>query len=199
MGRNTIRLVQETDIEEILRIYEPYIRDTAITFECETPSFDEFRNRIKEISADYPYIVCLSNERIVGYAYAHRQMERAAYQWNAELSVYVDQAHLRCGMGKALYSTLIEILELQNIRNIYGGVTSPNENSEKLHEYFGFKKLGVYHNTGYKSETWHDVMWFEKTIGDYNLEPKPFVSIKEIDTNIIAKILNNHSNRIKSV
>lgn len=199
MGKNTIRLVQEADTGEILSIYEPYIKETAITFECETPSIDEFRKRIKEISADYPYIVCLSNEKIVGYAYAHRQMERAAYQWNAELSVYIDKFHQRCGMGKTLYSSLIKILKLQNVQNIYGGVTSPNESSKRLHEYFGFRKLGVYHNTGYKCEAWHDVMWFEKTIGDYNLEPKPFVSIKEIDTNIITEILNNHGNTVKSV
>lgn len=102
-------------------------------------------------------------------------------------------------MGKTLYSSLIKILKLQNVQNIYGGVTSPNESSKRLHEYFGFRKLGVYHNTGYKCEAWHDVMWFEKTIGDYNLEPKPFVSIKEIDTNIITEILNNHGNTVKSV
>ncbi len=70
----TIRLVQETDAAEILAIYEFYIKETAITFECETPSLDEFRNRIKEISSEYPYIVCLSDKKIIGYAYAHRQM-----------------------------------------------------------------------------------------------------------------------------
>ena len=192
MKKYTIRLIQETDAEEILGIYEPYIRETAITFECETPSVEEFRNRMKEISADYPYIVCLLNEKIVGFAYAYRQRERTAYQWNVELSVYIDQAHLRCGIGKTLYGTLIEILKLQNVRNVYGAVIYPNENSERLHEHFGFKKLGVYHSTGYKGGAWRDVMWFEKTIGDYDLEPKPFVSIKEIDMDIITEIMNNH-------
>jgi Sortase and related acyltransferases len=126
-------------------------------------------------------------------------MERAAYQWNAELSVYIDRTCLRCGLGKALYSTLIEILRLQNIRNVYGGVTSPNENSEKLHEYFGFKKLGVYHSTGYKCGKWHDVAWFEKTIGNYDLDPKPFISIQELDKNMMMEILNRHSKLLHSV
>jgi phosphinothricin acetyltransferase len=150
MKKQTIRLAQETDAAEILKIYDTYVKETVITFECETPSLDEFRDRIKEISSDYPYVVCVSDEKIIGYAYAHRQMERAAYQWNAELSVYIDKIFFRRGVGKALYSALIEILRMQNVRNVYGGVTSPNENSEKLHEYFGFRKLGVYHNTGYK-------------------------------------------------
>lgn len=195
----TIRLVQETDAAEILAIYEFYIKETAITFECETPSLDEFRNRIKEISSEYPYIVCLSDKKIIGYAYAHRQMERAAYQWNAELSVYIDKNCLRCGVGKALYNTLIEILQMQNVRNVYGGITSPNENSEKLHEHLGFKKLGVYHNTGYKCGAWHDVAWFEKTIGNYDLDPKPFLSIREIDKKTIMEILNRHNELLNSM
>lgn len=193
MGKNVIRLVNEADAEQILSIYAPYIRDTVITFEYDIPTNDEFRNRIKEISTDYPYIVCLSDEKIVGYAYAHRHKERAAYQWNAELSVYIDESHKRCGIGKTLYGVLIEILKLQNVHNIYGGVTFPNEGSERLHEYFGFKKLGVYHSTGYKCNAWHDVMLFEKTIADYSRNPKPFVSIKEVDIDIIDKILDNYS------
>lgn len=199
MGESIIRLVRETDTVEILKIYEPYIKDTAITFECEVPSVEEFRNRIQDISIDYPYLVCLIDGNIVGYAYADRQMERAAYQWNAELSVYIDKSYLRFGIGKALYTCLIEILKLQNVQNVYGGVTAPNPNSEKLHEYFGFQKLGTYHNTGYKCEAWHDVMWFEKSIGEHELEPKSFLSIKEIDEIVIEGIMDKCYSMIKSV
>ncbi len=198
MKNKTIRFVQETDALEILGIYEPYIKDTAVTFECETPSLDEFRMRIKEISSDYPYIVCLLDNNIIGYAYAHRQMERAAYQWNAELSVYVDKTCLRCGVGKTLSNVLFEILKLQNVRNAYGGVTSPNENSEKMLEYFGFNKLGVYHHTGYKCGAWHDVAWIEKTIGTYDLDPEPFVPFRELEKNAVMEILDRYNRALSS-
>lgn len=197
--KTTLRLVQEADAAEILKIYTPYIKETAITFEYETPSLKEFQARIKEISSAYPYIVCLSGEKIIGYAYAHRQMERAAYQWNAELSIYIDTAFLRCGAGKKLYRALMDILQMQNVCNVYGGVTSPNENSEKLHESFGFKKLGVYHKTGFKCGAWHDVIWFEKTIGCSALEPKPFIPIKKIDKDAIMQILNRHAEALSSI
>lgn len=190
MNNPSLRLVNESDAEALLAIYRPYVEHTAITCEYETPSAEEFRNRIMEISADYPYIVCISDEKIIGYAYAHRQMERAAYQWNAELSVYVDGAFHRNGIGRALYSALIGILRLQNVRNVYGGVTSPNPNSESLHEHLGFKKLGVYHNTAYKFGAWHDVAWFEKALGDHALDPEPFISIREIDKNAVTGILS---------
>jgi phosphinothricin acetyltransferase len=198
MGKYTIRSVRDEDAEEILRLYEPYIQETAISFEYETPSIEEFRNRIHEISSDYPYIVCLQNDKIIGYAYAHRQLERAAYQWNAELTIYIDNSKLRCGVGKILYSALIEILKLQNIQNIYGCVTASNENSVKLHEYFGFHKSGTFYNTGYKCGVWHDVVWFEKNIGSYDGEPKPLLPVTELDQNVILEIYKKHCKLLQS-
>lgn len=189
MSDKFFRLVKEEDAEEILSVYKPYIDNTAITFECESPTLEEFTLRIQEISKDYPYIICEENDKIIGYAYAHRQMERAAYQWNAELSVYIDGSHIREGLGKAMYRALIDILKLQKVKNVYGGVTSPNPNSEKLHEHFGFSNLGTYHQTGFKCGAWHDVTWFEKTIGEYSDNPEPPISIKDISNEEILRIL----------
>ena len=86
----------------------------------------EFTERIYNISKGYPYIVCEDEEgAIIGYAYAHRHMEREAYQWNAELSIYIDRTFISKGIGKKLYCILIEILKLQGIRTVYGCVTLP--------------------------------------------------------------------------
>ena len=85
------RRATEEDVVSILAIYAPYVTDSAITFEYDVPSEEEFRQRIRTISAEYPYFVCESDGQIIGYAYAHRHMERAAYQWNAEFSIYIRQ------------------------------------------------------------------------------------------------------------
>lgn len=160
MGKAVLRFVQETDAARILEIYTPYIRDTAVTFECEAPSLAAFTQRIREISAQYPYIVCEIDGYVVGYAYAHRQKERAAYGWNAELSVYLKQDSLRMGIGKAFYTAL------------------------------GFAKLGVYHKTGYKCGAWHDVAWFERRIGDGTGEPAPFLPVHALDKQVLNEILD---------
>lgn len=192
-----IRMVNENDAAEILKIYAKYIKDTVITFEYEVPTIDEFKDRIRKIYKDYPYLVCTLDEKIIGYAYSYRHKERAAYQWNVEFSVYIDNEYLRHGLGKVFYTALIEISKLQNIQNIYAGVTSNNVNSEKLHEYFGFKKLGVYHKTGYKFGKWHDVAWFEKSINEDYSEPKPLISIKDIDEDLVNEIIDKCSKLIK--
>ena len=65
-----IRTAQISDAEELLAIYKPYIENTAITFEYNVPTVEEFANRIKTTLKKYPYIVAELNGKIVGYAYA---------------------------------------------------------------------------------------------------------------------------------
>ena len=77
------------DAAGILAVYAPYIRETAITFETEVPALAAFERRVAEIGADFPYLVLEVDGELAGYAYAHRQAERAAYAWNAELSIYL--------------------------------------------------------------------------------------------------------------
>ena len=199
MGENSIRLASEADAAAILGIYKHYVAETSISFECAVPSISELKKRIRNITTVYPYLVCVSEGKIIGYTYAHRYQERAAYQWNAELSVYVDQANMHRGIGKALYASLIEILKLQNIQNLYGIVALPNENSVKLHEYFGFHQMGVFQKTGYKNGIWRDVMLAEKSIGNHEADPKPIVSIKDINQNTINEILNRNAKMIKNL
>lgn len=183
-----IRKAEPEDAPALLEIYKEYI-DTPITFEYELPSDEEFRERIRSISSFYPYLVYESGGVIMGYAYAHRQKERAAYQWNAELSVYISKACTGRGIGRALYTALIEILKRQNIRTVYGCVTLPNAASEQLHKSMGFKEAGVHHHTGYKCGEWHDVAWFEKQIGEYGETPDDIIPIGNIDEKIMKSIL----------
>lgn len=170
-------------------MYAGYI-DTPITFECSLPGVREFAQRIEAIARFYPYIVCEEDRRIIAYAYAHRHMEREAYQWNAELSVYIDRSFRSRGVGQKLYTMLMDILALQGVRTVYGGVTAPNPRSEALHASLGFNVLGTYHNTGYKNGAWHDVIWFEKAIGPYDSPPQPVLSIDTVPRDEIRRILS---------
>ena len=84
-----IRRAEPEDAAELLSIYAPYVEESWVTFECVPPTVEEFRRRMEEFSRHNPYLVCCRAGEILGYAYAHRHMEREAYQWNAELTVYV--------------------------------------------------------------------------------------------------------------
>lgn len=185
------RFATVEDASKILEIYKYYIENTTITFEYDIPTFVEFKERIKNTLLEYPYIVCEYKNEILGYAYAHKVWMRAAYQWDAELSVYIDKDYTGNGLGKKLYKILIEILKLQNVVNVYGCVTYPNEKSDKLHESFGFKKVGIFENSGYKFGKWIGVTWFHKAILEYEKKPRKLKKISQIDKEKIKMIFFN--------
>ena len=187
------RRVTEEDVVPILAIYAPYVTDSAITFEYDVPSEEEFRQRIRTISAEYPYFVCESDGQIIGYAYAHRHMERAAYQWNAEISIYIRQGFTGKGLGKTMCQTLIDLLRLQGIRNVFSCVTIPNERSAHLHHSMEFSTEGIFQNAGYKCGKWQTIAWFRKNIAPYTNEPAPFLPISRIDRQLIDSILEKNA------
>lgn len=186
----TIRLAEEQDSAQLLRIYAQYI-DTAVTFEYELPGEEEFARRIRSFSRQYPYLVCEQNGTIIGYAYAHRQAERAAYGWNAEVSVYLDHACTGCGIGTALYRILLELLQMQGIRTVYALVTSANPASAAFHVSAGFHRMAVQRHTGYKNGAWHDIIWMEKQLAPYDLHPEPVRSIRELPPQDVRHVIEN--------
>ena len=187
-----IRRAAVGDAAALLDIYAPYIKDTVITFEYDVPTAEEFAARIGETAALHPYIVCERGGQIVGYAYAHRIRERAAYDWAAELSIYLAPAAQGKGVGTALYQCLIDLLEMQNLRILYGCVTLPNEKSERLHQKLGFSLAGVWHGSGWKFDGWHDVGWFEKRLGG-NGSAQPVVSFPQLDKRKIQECLHRYT------
>ena len=170
----TVRLATEADAAGILAVYAPYIRDTAITFETETPSLDAFRCRMASI---------------IGFAYAHRLGERAAYAWNAELSIYFAPDYTSRGWGSVLFWALIDLLALQGVRNAYSLITVPNEASLALHEKLGFALMGIQKEAGYKLGAWHDVAWLRMAIGDFSAAPEPRVPLSAMDPDQVAEVL----------
>lgn len=182
-----VRMATEIDAEELLKIYSPYVMDTAITFEYEVPSVTVFEQRIKNILKKYPYIVALEENRIVGYAYASEFKERAAYDWTVETTVYLKQDCRGKGLGKILYIALEDILKRQNILNLNACIAyTPfediylNNTSTAFHQHLGYSKVAHFTKCGYKFGTWYDMIWMEKLIGEHLDMPAQFVPITEI-------------------
>lgn len=184
-----LRLATPNDAQALVSIYGQYIH-TPITFEYELPSTREFQDRITHTLEGYPYLVWEEDGVPVGYAYAHRFKERAAYQWGAELSVYLAQGHTSHGLGKKLYGALMELLAIQGVRTVYGIVTVPNEKSEGLHRSLGFQDAGICHNTGYVAGGWRDVQTFEKFIGSFDSEPVPITLFPQLGPDVVNTVLN---------
>lgn len=168
-----IRAAEEEDAKALLAVYGEYIH-TNITFEEVLPTVEEFRERIRNTTEKYPYLAAVPEGGTVpvAYAYAGPFAERAAYRWDVELSIYIAGVHAGHGLGRKLMEILLEILAAQGIQNAYSVVTQGNPASDRLHEAMGFKLVGMNTNTGYKNGAWHNMLYYEKAIGEHEVPPR---------------------------
>ena len=166
-----IRLATEHDAAQLQAIYAPNVCDTAISFELVPPTVDEMRQRIRKTLEQLPWVVCEHQGEVLGYAYASAHRARAAYQWSVDVSVYIHTSSRRSGVGRAVYSSLLKILEIQGFYNAYAGITLPNPASVSLHETMGFQPVGVYRAVGYKLGAWHDVGWWQLALRERSSPP----------------------------
>lgn len=168
-----IRIATPQDAAAIHAIYAPLVVATPISFETEPPSVDEMRRRIEATLPQFPWLVGLDDAGAVnGYVYAGRYKERAAYQWSAEVTVYIREDARGQGVGKRLYGELFRLLREQGYCQAFAGITQPNAGSVALHESLGFTKVGVFHNAGYKHGAWHGVGYWQLTL-QQPAEPAP--------------------------
>ena len=207
--RITIRQAVPEEAEELLGVYAPYVRETAISFEWEVPGVEEFRARIVKTLARYPYIAAVRGGRIVGYAYLGPFNERAAYDWAAETTVYVAQDVRRSGIGKRLCLTLEAIARRQHLVSLNACIGYPvredehlTRNSAQFHEHLGYRLVGEFHKSGRKFDRWYDMIWMEKLLDDGDGAPERFVPFAELgltDEEIgdMAEVAYNEADRQK--
>ncbi len=190
---NTTRLATISDAASILNIYTPYILNTAFTFETDIPTIQNFEVRINTYQENWPWLVYEDDGVIAGYAYATKHRERAAYQWCVESSVYVHEKFQGKGIAKSLYDTLFEILNYQGCRNVYAGITLPNDKSISFHKKFGFTWLADYKNIGYKLDRWNTVSWWQLQLNEYADNPEVPIKFREVPFSFLQRVLQKES------
>lgn len=192
-----IRPATEADAAEILNIYAPYITDTAITFEYDVPTLEEFTGRIRHTLEKYPYLVAVRDSEIIGYAYAGAFYGRAAYDWSAETTIYVKKGCSHSGVGKLLYQELETALKAQNIINLYACIGYPEvedeyltKNSAQFHAHLGYRMVGEFYHCGYKFDRWYNMVWMEKLLDPEIKHPKPIKWMEENREELEAVLLD---------
>lgn len=167
----TIRLATLGDASELAEIYVPFVANKPTSFEEVTPSAADMAARVRETLASYPYLVASEQGGVLGFAYASAHRTRASYRFSVDVSVYVRDTAQRRGLGRALYTSLFELLQWQGYCAAHAGITLPNVASVRLHEVCGFRSIGVYPQVGFKLGAWHDVGWWQRELCERNGSP----------------------------
>lgn len=197
-GKICIRRVRLEDAAALLKIYTPFVISedsnlSDVSFEYEAPSLKEFTARIKNLAAAYPYLVCERGGELLGYVYAHPYIPRAAYQWGAEVTVYLAPAGQGVGLGRVMYTALEEILRFQGVVTIYACITASNAHSVGMHMAQGYKIAGTFKKCGFKHGHWLDMVWMEKVIGEHPAQPALLQNWRELPEAAVQQILDDAS------
>ena len=161
-----VRAATPDDARACAEVYAPYVRTTAASFETEPPSAAEMARRMAAAQESHAWLVAEDDGVLVGYAYATAYRTRSAYRWTCETSVYVAQARRARGVGRALYTELLERLGERGYRTVVAATTLPNPASVALHVALGFRRVGTLSAVGWKAGSWHDVALLERRLGD---------------------------------
>lgn len=159
-----IRQANLGDLEQILAIYAPFVEQTAVSFEYDVPTLQDFRQRFCRITEQFPWLVWEQDGKILGYAYASAPFERASYRWDAEPSIYLAPQGQGQGIGAKLYQALEQVLTSQGYRTLYAIITSENRRSLAFHKKAGYTFLASFPRCGYKFGIWHGITWLQKEL-----------------------------------
>ena len=197
-----VRAAAPEDAEQLLEIYTPFVisEDSSlsnVSFELAVPDVEEFRQRIQDISKQFPYLVGEVNGQILGYVYCHPYRERLAYQWAVEVTIYLAPAGQGKGLGRLLYETMEKLLCLQGVTMTYSCITVGNDHSIKMHEALGYRLIGTFTNSGYKNGQWLDTVWLEKQLQPCPKQPDNIKSWRELDPDAVAAVLTEATAKLQ--
>lgn len=192
-----VRPARPDDLEAVRGIVNWAIEHTHFNFNTEPQTLDHWRAEYDAGNGRYPWLVAeldgdvadqaADHQRVVGIAYAGRHKVRRAYDWCAEVTVYVSHRQHRRGVGAALYAELLPILEAQGFHALVGVIALPNAPSVALHERFGFVAAGGLAQAGWKHGRWWDVGNWQKLLADERHEATPPLSVEEAVRRITRK------------
>ena len=197
-----VRAAAPEDAEQLLEIYTPFVisEDSSlsnVSFELAAPDVEEFRQRIQDISKQFPYLVGEVNGQILGYVYCQPYRERLAYQWAVEVTIYLAPAGQGKGLGRLLYETMEKLLCLQGVTMAYSCITVGNDHSIKMHEAVGYRLIGTFTNSGYKNGQWLDTVWLEKQLQPCPKQPDNIKSWWELDPDAVAAVLTEATAKLQ--
>lgn len=198
MTQPIIRLAKETDIDDLLAIFTPYVTDTAITFQYDIPSRQDFLEKYQSISQDFPFIVAEEAGEVVGYAYATPFRKEAAYAWSAEPSIYLKQDRRGNGLGKRLYNILEKLLKKQHILQMVACIAYTEgdnpyltNSSPRFHEKLGYETIAHFPKCSYKFQNWYDCIWMRKLlVEEIPVVPQEIIPFSKLNHDL-DKLLEN--------
>ncbi|MFG2771621.1 GNAT family N-acetyltransferase [Streptomyces sp. NPDC048350] len=131
-----VRPGTEGDLAPLPELYDPYDRETAITFDTEPFTPERRLPWLRSYPEDGPHRLLVAhddrkgaNRRILEYATSCPFLPKPAYSPSVEVSVHLSPDAAGRGIGTLLHERLFEALAAEDLHRAYPGIALPNEPS----------------------------------------------------------------------
>jgi len=158
----TVRAAAERDAAAICTIYNQGIEDRIATLETERRTPEERRAWMAARDPRHPVVVAEADGRVIGWGSLNPYSPRAAYQYVADFSVYVERGWRGKGVGRRLLERLIELARAIGYHKMMLSAFPFNESGMALYERMGFTRVGICHEMGLLDGKWVDTIIMEK-------------------------------------
>ena len=173
-NRSSIRMATPADGAAVAELYNWYVLHGTQTFQYQPSTAEEYAANIAGVLQKAPFLVATTPDgRLQGFACAHPWHSREAYAWDVEATIYCAPDCVGQGLGKRLYTALLDLLRRQGYYNAFAIVTGENKQSHAFHKQMGFTKACVEKHSGYKFGRWLDVIYWQYALRTDDTPPEP--------------------------
>lgn len=163
MAHLIIRPTLIDDAPAILEIYRPYVENKFYTLDIELPELETIEKRILKYSDQHGFLTALLDDQIIGYGYAFPFSMRQAYEYTAELVLYMDRQYIEEeNYSIALYQALEAKLQDKGIRVLLVVIIGHSSRLEAFYHSLGFKESGRFPQSTLRQGQWLDSIWLSK-------------------------------------
>jgi L-amino acid N-acyltransferase YncA len=162
-----IRPATAKDLPDVRQIYNHYVTNTMVTLDTETRTLRTWRSKYAYLTRlQLPFLVAVSpSGQVLGYALCEPWIQKRAYRFTAEESIYLRPASTGKGLGKALLAALIDAGRQAGLKQILAVIAdSGAEASIGLHRSLGFKETGRMGKVAFKFDRWIGTVTMQKDV-----------------------------------
>ena len=161
-----IRDADEAHLPAILAIHNHVVATSTANFSYHAVDIEDRRAFLRDRRGrGFPFLVAMEGDDLLGYASFGPFRPHDGFGRTVEHSIYVAPAHRRRGAAGLLMPALIACAQRGGRHAMVGGLDAANAASIALHERFGFERVGLMPQVGFKFDRYLDLLWMQKTLG----------------------------------
>ncbi|WP_370634879.1 N-acetyltransferase family protein [Roseivivax sp. GX 12232] len=162
MAELTLRPARAGDAEAIAAIWNPFVRDSTITFTTEEKTPEAVAHMIEERGR--AFLVAEAANGLSGFATYGAFRGGPGYARTQEHSVFTAPGTAGQGLGRALVQALEAEARQAGHHSLIGGISAENTGALAFHARLGFAEVGRIREAGRKFDRWIDLVLVQKML-----------------------------------